>query len=103
MNELIYKQNQTHRLGEQTYGRHGGRMGERDSQGIWDQHVHTAAFKMDNQQCPSVQHMELCSMLCGSLDGKREWVRMDTYICMAESLCCPPETITPQLIGYDPM
>ena len=31
MNELIYKQNQTHRLGEQTYGRHGGRMGERDS------------------------------------------------------------------------
>ena len=25
---------------------------------------------------------------------------MDTYICMAESLCCPPETITTLLIDY---
>ena len=29
--------------------------------------------------------------------------RMDTCICMAESLCCPPETITTLLIGYTPM
>ena len=31
--------------------------------------------------------------------------RMDTYICirMAESLCCPPETITTLLIGYMPI
>ena len=28
--------------------------------------------------------------------------RMDTYICMAESLCYPPETITTLLIGYTP-
>ena len=27
-----------------------GRMGGRDSQEIWDGHVHTAIFKMDNQQ-----------------------------------------------------
>ena len=33
-------------------------------------------------------------MVCGSLDGKGVWGRMDTRICMAESLCCPPETIT---------
>ena len=26
-------------------------------------------FKMDNQQGPAVEHRELCSMLCGSLDG----------------------------------
>ena len=25
---------------------------------------------------------------------------MDTCICMAESLCCSPETVTPLLIGY---
>ena len=25
---------------------------------------------------------------------------MDTCICMAESLCCPPEIITTLLIGY---
>ena len=32
------------------------------------------------------------------------WGRMDTCsICMAESLCCPPETITTLLIGYTPV
>ena len=29
-------------------------------------------------------HMELCSMLCGSPDGRGVWGRMDTCICMAE-------------------
>ena len=33
---------------------------------------YTAIFKMDNQQEPTIWHMELCSMLCGSLDGSRE-------------------------------
>ena len=33
-------------------------------------------------------------MLCDSLDGRGVWGRMDTCICMAESLCCPGETIT---------
>ena len=52
---------------------------------------------MDNQQ---VQHMELCSMLYGSLDGREVWGRMDTHICMAESLHSSPETITTLLIGH---
>ena len=39
-------------------------------------------------------------MLCGSLDGRGVWGRMDAGICMAESLCCPPETITTLLAGY---
>ena len=30
-------------------------------------------------------------MLCGSLDGTGVWERMDTCICMAESLCCPSD------------
>ena len=68
-------------------------MGGRESLGVWDGHVHTAIFKMDNQQGPTVWYRELCSMLCGSLDGKEAWRRMDTCICMAESLCCSPETI----------
>ena len=51
-------------------------------------------FKMDSQQSPTVQHMELCSILCGSLDGGGVWGRVDTCICMAESLCCPSESIT---------
>ena len=28
---------------------------------------------------------------------------MDIYVCMAESPCCPPETITALLIGYTPI
>ena len=43
--------------------------------------------------------MELCSILCVSLDEKEVWGRMDTCICMAESLQCPPETTT-LLISY---
>ena len=31
------------------------------------------------------------------------WGRMDTGICMAESLPCSPETITTLLIGYTPI
>ena len=64
---------------------------------------HTATFKMDNQQGPIVQHMELCSMLCASLDGNRVWGRMDSCICMAESLHCLPEIITTLLIDYIPI
>ena len=35
-----------------------------------------------------------------SLDGRGVWGRMDTCICMAESLCCSPEIVTTLLIGY---
>ena len=41
--------------------------------------------------------MELCSMFVAA------WMRGgfgDTCICMAESLCCPLETIRTLLIGY---
>ena len=61
-------------------------------------------FKMYNQQGPTVQHRELGSMLCGSLEGRRVWERMHPCICTAESLCCPPETITTfLLIGSTPI
>ena len=42
-----------------------------------------------NHQGPTVELMELYSMLCGSLDGREVWGRMH----MAESLHCLPETI----------
>ena len=44
--------------------------------------------------------MELFLMLCGSLDGRGVWGKMDTCICMAESLHCSHETITILLINY---
>ena len=73
--------------------------GGRDSQGVWEGLVHNTIFKMDNQQGPTLQHAELFSMLCASLDRRGVWGRMDTYVCMAESLCCSPETTTTLLTG----
>ena len=61
--------------------------------------MHTLLVKMDIQQGPTVKHKELCSVLCGSLDGKGFLGRMDTCIYMAGSLYCPPETITALLIS----
>ena len=42
-------------------------------------------------------------MLCGGLGERRVGGRMDTCVCMAESLCCLPETVTTLLIGYIPI
>ena len=68
----------------------------------WDGHVHTAIFKMDNQQGSAVWHRELCSVWRGSPDGSGVWRRMDTRVCTAESLWCAPKTITTLLMGYTP-
>ena len=42
-------------------------------------------------------------MLCGNPDWRGVWGRMDTCICMIESLCCSPETVTALLSGYTPI
>ena len=60
----------------------GGRVVGRDRLGVWDWHVHTAIFKIDNQQGPTVQHRELCSILSNNLNGKRIYKRIDTCICI---------------------
>ena len=57
-------------------------------------------LRMDNPQGPTVSHRELCSMFCGILDGRGVWGRMVTCLCMSESLCCRPKTITTLLMSY---
>ena len=52
-------------------------MGEGDSKGVWDGHVHTAVFKMDNQRGLTVQHMELSAMDQPGWEGC--WGEMDTF------------------------
>ena len=74
----------------------------RDSQGLWEGHVHIAIFKMDNQQAPTDCTWN-SALLCGSLDGRAVWGRMDPCICMAESLRCLPKTTTTLLIGHTPI
>ena len=66
---LLTSQKQT--LREQTYGYQGRRVRARDDQEVWGGCVHTAIFKMYNQQEPTVQHRDLYSMLCNSVSGKR--------------------------------
>ena len=58
---------------------------------------------MDHQQGITVEHMELCSIVWSSPDGRGVWRRMDTCICMAESLHCPPEILTVLLMGCTPV
>ena len=48
------------------------------------------------------KHTELCSVLCGSLDGGG-FEEEGICVRMAEFLHCPPETITTLLIGYIPI
>ena len=78
-------------------------LGGRDSQGVWDVRGHTAGFNTENQQGPAGQPGELCSVSRGSWDGRAVWGRMDACICEAESLGCPPESITALLISYTPI
>ena len=71
---LLRTHKETHRLRQRTYGFQGRvRLRGKDSQGVWDGHGHTAVFNMENQQGPAVQVRELCSMSCGSLDGRGVW------------------------------
>ena len=48
-------------------------------------------------------HNEVCSMLCGSLDWRGVWGKIDTCMCMAESLCYSQDAIITLLIGYIPV
>ena len=48
---LLTEQKETYRLREGTYDCGGlGGIGGRDSQGIWNGHVQTTVFEIDNQQ-----------------------------------------------------
>ena len=62
--------------------------------------VHPSTPAEEGSQCdllPREDGSELRSrehtLLCGSLDGRGAEGRMDTHVCMAESLCCAPESI----------
>ena len=37
---------------------------------------------------------------CGSLNGRGLWGRTDTCICVSESFCCSPETITTLFVNW---
>ena len=82
-----YEQNRSRPtdLENELFGGGGGIVGESELT-----QYHTAVFKMDNQG-PITAHRELCSIPCNNLNGKRLWRRIDTCVCITESLCCTLE------------
>ena len=52
---LFTKQKQTQRLREWTCGYQWGRVEGKNRLGVWNWYVHTAIFKIDNQQGPAVK------------------------------------------------
>ena len=63
---------------------------------------YTAIFKTENTQGPTAQHRELYNVMWKP--GWEEiWLRIDTFVCIPESLCCPPEMVTTWLIGHTPV
>ena len=91
-NELTYKQKQTHRHGKQTYGHQRGKVGGRDKLGVWDWHVYTAIFKIDNQQGPTYSTGNYIQYLIITYNGKESKTEY-MHIYKTESLCCTPETL----------
>lgn len=71
---------------------------KRSLQTLWD--IHTNMYKTDDQQEPAVWHRELYSVFYNSLREKRMLKKIDTYVCIAESLFCKPETNTTLQINY---
>ena len=51
---LFTKQKQTHRRRKQIYGYQRGKVEGRDKLEVWDWHVYTTVYKIDNQQGPIV-------------------------------------------------
>ena len=46
---LYTNHKQTHRHGTQTYALPKGKQGGRDKLGVWNEHIHTTVYKIDNQ------------------------------------------------------
>ena len=65
-NELIYKTKRRTDLEKELMVARG-----KAQLGSLAGHVHTATFKIDNQQGPSVPHRDICSIFCNNLNGKR--------------------------------
>ena len=103
---LFTKQKQTQRLREQTYA--SDEVGERDRLRVRDGRIYTALFKMGSQQGSTIQHRELCSVFCGSLDGRGVWGKMNGCVWLSPfaahlKLSQRCSSITTLLIGYTPI
>ena len=89
------KRNDANELTKQRQSMNLWLLGGRDSQGVWDGHVYTAIFKMDNQQEPTAAQCYVTAWMGGEFEG--EWVHVYEWLSPGS-----PETITTLLISYTP-
>ena len=61
---------------------------------LWHSGSYTVVYKGDDWWEPTVELRELCSVLCGDLNGKETQGRGAVWIRIAESLSCTTETST---------
>ena len=61
-----------------------------------------AVYKMSHQQRHTVQHVQLCPLSRGRLDGIGAWGRM-MCVCVTESLHCSLEIVTVRLVSDTPI
>ena len=86
---------------EPTYGCRGSGWGEGIVRELW-MDVYTLLYlKWITHRMYCVAHGTLLNVMWQPA-WKGIWGRRDTRTCMAESLCCSPETITTLLIGCTP-
>ena len=97
-NELMYKTERDSQTQRMNYGQIG-----RDNQGVWA-NTYTLLYLKWITNKDLLQSMGnsapryMAAWMGGGCGG-----RMDTCICLAHSLCCPPETIRTLLISNNPI
>ena len=75
-------------------------MASRKSNSIRDLWYNTQYGPDKNNNYSTLKNRELCSIFCSKVNGKRIWKRINTCVCITESLCCTPETNITLLINY---
>lgn len=66
-------------------------------------HFKNTENRMGNQQGPPAEHRELCSASCASLNEEGIWKRVDSCVCITESIYRAPETHTALLTSCTPV
>ena len=74
--------------------------GGKNNYALWEGHVHTATFNMDNQQRPIYSTWNSAQLFVAAW-MKESLGERDACPCLSASLCRSPQTTTVLVIGYD--
>ena len=99
---LFTKQKQTYRYQKQTFGYQRGNVAGRDKSGAWGEHSHTTTYNQITSKdlLYSTENSTQYSVI--TYMRKESVKRMNTCVCITDSLFCIPETNTTLYINYTP-